>query len=435
MLLGLMGIVGGIHAASISGIAISQYSTRQDLSNAANRISWGWNAGQILRFDVRNGQVDAPVTLYEAHDAHCPRISPSGTRVVFNTNTYRGSWSNGRPPTPDADCRGSIYVMTIEGEGMRELVSDVNCLIWLDWPMEDYVYYQSDYEGSKLWRVNTKGTPQPELLASNFRGKDESAPDGARYWSVASDGIHVGGWFGGSLHHGTIGNGSVTFRKLWGGCGGSLSPDGNVLTRNGGSHDSIYYHSPDNDLLDANLQPFSGSKKDAPAALAVSDCSGNGEHWHRMHWPVNSSEWLLISMGNGYQIDEGCHPVLLKRDGSECFSITPLRDDEYYEGSDFWFGNPGDALNATRNGTPQMSEGAVKSGRLHFSQANSRLFVSLDRMSTGTVRLLRPNGEIVAETTLRGRKSAMMPINGFHGVYLVNVKTTKMNTTERLILR
>jgi hypothetical protein len=422
-------VFGIARAADISGIAISQYSPKDVMKRAANRISWGWNYGKVLRFDVRNGNVTGPTVLYDTYDAHCPRISPSGTRVAFNTSNYRG---DPRRPAPDGSCKGKILVINSDGSGQpRELVSGVNCLAWLDWPMEEYVYYQTDYEGSKLYRVNTTGTPKPELLASNFRGEGKSAPDGARYWSISADGKKIGGWFGGSLQYGIIGDGSITWDALWGGCGGSISPDGQVLTRNGGGHDQIFYHSPENRLLDANLVPFEGRKNQAPPALTISDCPGNGTNWHRMHWPVNSSEWVLISMGNGYQIDEGCHPVLLKRDGSECFSIAPLKTDEFYEGSDFWFGdpdNPGQIVEAASVRTAAPS-------RLTVEQVNGAVRVSSAQAQRLDISLYSMAGKRLVRDSHNGTQSVSVALPGIPGVYVLRVVSPAGELNRSIMVR
>jgi hypothetical protein len=413
-------------AANISGIAISQYSGSDMVRQAAKKISWGWNSGKIYRFDVRSGKVSEPIVLWDQFTAHCPRISPSGSRVVFNTSTYEGDV---RRPAPDPDCRGKILIINSDGSGEpRELVSDVNCLVWLDWPMEEYVYYQSDYEGSRLYRVNTMGTPKPELLSDNFRGTGKSDPDGARYWSVSADGSRVGGWFGGELQAGSIDldGGGVTFKSLYGGCGGSISPDGTILTRNGGGHSTIYYHQFDRGQYDKNLNPLSNNNKNAP--ISIGDCRGNGTNWHRMHWPVNSSEWMLISMGNGYQIDKGCHPVLLKRDGSDCFAITPLENGQFYEGSDFWFGNPDQPVSVSSAPGYQADVAGISLRRNHHT-------IVVNAQGQIDVRLFTTSGRQVFRTQGGPRSAASVPLPRKAGVYVARIHTAGGVQSSSILVR
>jgi hypothetical protein len=419
-------------AADITGIAIAKTLTGEEKSRACGSLSKGYQSGQIARYDVRNGDVSGPTIIYEAHDAHCPRISPSGTRVVFNTGEFEAGWQHDleanpklrcKQIMPDPNCKGEVCIIPVAGGEKRVLATDVNCLAWLDWPVEEYVYYQSDYEGSKLWRVNTTGTPKPQLLTSNFRGAGKSSPDGARYWSVSSDGKRVGGWFGGTLQAGVIDldKPSVTMKQIDGGCGGSLSPDGTTLTRNNGSHTGLYLHSWPGGL---------GKSAAASAAqlktLNVGMCSGGGSNWHRMHWPVNSSDWLLISMGNGYQIGEGCHPVLLKKDGRSCFQITPLKNGVYIEGSDFWFGDPDKALNQT---VPvRHAPRRARRSRITVRQSRQGIWVGLPGNAGYRVALCRPNGRTVFAAKLDSRRTAFIPLQTKSGMYVLSARSA----TERM---
>jgi hypothetical protein len=416
-----MTVVGWVlPSAAIDGIAISQYATRE-VNRKASRVSWGWNYGKIYRFDVRDSKVSPGTAIWDEFNAHCPRISPSGTRVVFNTSTY--ICKDPRKPAPDPQCKGDILVIPIGGGQPRTLVQGIDCLIWLDWPMEEYVYYQSDYEGTKLYRVNTTGTSNPELVASNFNGINPEG--GARYWSMSSDGKRVGGWFGGSVQAGTIqDNKTITWKNLWGGCGGSLSPDGKVLTRNGGGHNTMFYHGFEGGILTKDLTPFSGSANDAPPVWSTSMCSGAGSNWHRMHWPVNSSEWVLVTMGDGYQIENSAHPVLLKVDGSSCFKILPNVSESFYEASDFWFGNPDQAVQTVTTAAIPVSRPALLSVR----QVNSTLAISLRYGESAVVSVFSTDGRELDRSTVRSGCRAAVSVP--RGMYIVSAVTDRGRVTQ-----
>jgi hypothetical protein len=406
-------------AASISGIAISQ-NAPGNINGRACKTSLGWNYGRISRFDVRNGNVSDEKVIWEEYNAHCPRISPSGTRVAFNTSNFS---TNCRRPAPDNGCKSTLYLINSDGSGeARVLDPDVNCLTWLDWPVEEYVYYQKDYEGSELWRVNTSGTPKPELVGSNFRGKDKAPPDGARYWSMTSDAKKVGGFFGGGLNYGIINDDkSITWDQMWGGCGGSISPDGNYLTRNSGGHSGIFIHLPEGGIWSASGKVYAGREaKNAPAATTVSDCRNGGSNWHRMHWPVNSSEWMLVSMGNGYQIEKSSHPVLLKMDGSDCFQILPNKNGVFYEGSDFWFGDP-DKPGGSVYASMVRSETAARG--VAISRKNGSVIVRSARDRIRGISLYGVDGRHLADGVPSDAHVASIPLSHTGaGLYVVRVQ-------------
>jgi hypothetical protein len=423
-----------LHAANITGIGISKTLNDEEKSKACSSLSRGYQSGQIARYDIRNGTVSDPVIIYDAWDAHCPRISPSGTRVVFNTGEFMAGWQHDleanpklrcKQIMPDPNCLGEVCIIPVTGGEKKVLATDVNCLAWLDWPTEEYVYYQSDYQGSKLYRVNTTGTPKPELLTSNFNGEGNSGADGAQYWSVSADGTRVGGWFGGTLQAGAIdlSKHSVTLKKIEGGCGGSLSPDGKTLTRNNGSHTGIYFHPWPGSL---------GKPSRALTSLNVGMCSGGGTNWHRMHWPVNSSDWVLITMGNGYQVEQGCHPVLLKRDGSQCFQITSLQNGVYVEASDFWFGNPDEALDQAVS--VHRRTGTARNSRILIRRSRRGISLRLPDAGSWDVTLSQPNGRIVYRSTVRNRADLFVPLGVQRGVIVLSAQSERMNMSRSIMV-
>jgi hypothetical protein len=402
----------------INGIAIVQYAPH-DLTSKACKISLGWNSGKILRFDVTNGTVSEPRTIYDSYDAHCPRINPSGTHVAFNTSTYSG---NCRQPSPNAGCKSTLYVIPVDGGEPRKLVDGINCLSVLDWPMDEYIYYSKDYYSRELYRVNTSGTPKPEKIGGMPAG---------RYWSVSSDGKRIAGFFDGSLKAGTVGSGGISWRNVWGGCGGSISPNGVVMTRNGGSHNEIFFHAFEGGLLYNNFEHKPNREKNTPE-LKASMCPDAGAHWHRMHWPVNSSEWLIISQGNGYQIDEGSVPVLLKHDGSECLQIVDLvsdpdhKDGLHYEGSDFWFDYSVDARKPARIETLAPSlELQADAHSIRIATADSRAFHA---------RLFSPDGRLVSSLSSDKGDAGVLSHPARSGVYLLRVETPDQAISRRVVV-
>jgi hypothetical protein len=248
---------------------------------------------------------------------------------------------------------------------------------------------------------------------------------------MSSDGKRIAGFFDGSLQAGTIENGGISWRKVWGGCGGSLSPDGKVMTRNGGTHSAILFHAFEGGLLYKDFTPKPNSEK-GNAELRATVCPEAGAHWHRMHWPVNSSKWLVISQGNGYQIDEGSVPVLLKHDGSECVQMIDLvsdpdhKDGLHYEGSDFWFDYPVSTRKSAHAPSPAI-EVAIE------SSAHS-VIVSNTASGPCSARLFNPSGRLLstASSGMDNRITFRHP--GRSGVYLVQVTTGAGVLNRRVVL-
>jgi hypothetical protein len=310
----------------------------------------------------------------------------------------------------------------VNGENQRKLVQGINCLSWLDFSQDEYVYYSSDYYGMKLWRVNTTGTPKPELLASNLGGPDGSTSDGACYWTISADGTRIAGFIAGAVRAGTIGGGTIVWKTLRGGCGGSVSPDGTVATRNSGSHDGIFFHSFDTgDFLDKYFNPHDLPKEEAAKipALTVNDCPNCGTNWHRMHWAVNSNNWLIITQGMGYNTDKGSCATLLKTDGSKCIQIGPLiydedwKNAEHYQGSSFWFGNPDGSVFAKKN--LDVSE----SNTLQIRRSGHRFSINLTEQQTvdfNTLRIFSVNGALLYTVDIYRGKSLPLDLPGNHSV-------------------
>jgi hypothetical protein len=421
-------------AEQVNGIAIVKYAPHS-ITTLGCKISRGWDYGQILRYDIRNGETVDSAVIYEPFDAHCPRINPSGTHVAFNTSSYDPTKFGGcKRPQIDQNCKGDIYILPVDGGEKRKLVSGVNCFSWLDFPMDDYVYYQSDYEGTKLWRVNTSGDPKPELLASNFGGPGASTSEGANYWSISSDGTRVAGFMQGALYAGKIGGGRISWNKLFGGCGGSVSPDGQVCTRNSGGHSGIFFHRfSDGAFLDKN---FNEREKNEVPTLTVGMCQGSGDHWHRMHWPVNSSEWLIITQGAGYQTDQGSCATLLKADGSQCVQIGPLISDEkwknaeHYQGSDFWFDyDPQPVSTRTANRPVSRRPHEVRV----VATGKSLRILSAGRPAMA-VSLLSPDGRVVARAQAEAGHNATLPRPARSGIYVVHASVGGQRVTRTVVV-
>ena len=158
-------------------------------------------------------------------------------------------------------------------------------------------------------------------------------------------------------------------------------------------------------------------------------CPAGGSNRHRMHWPVNSSDRLLITMRNSYQLGDGCHPVLLTRDGSRCFQITPYERMVLYEAGDFWFGNPHDVVH-----THSSKKYRGSTSQLNIRQKDSDLIVRFFENEAYTLTLLRPNGQVMYRLNRSGSDEAAIPVSGLRGLYILKAESKNTSITQRATL-
>jgi hypothetical protein len=150
-------------AGAVDGIAVGVSS--------GNTNGFGHHTGQILKSVISNNAVTEQKIIYTGNDARCISISPKGDRVAFIRN-------------------GKVCVMSMDGGEVKELASMPNDA-WLDWPMEEWVYYTSGWKGNDLMKVNTSGTPEAQLAAtgleSAMRGRGGLRATGLPMWARGAD--------------------------------------------------------------------------------------------------------------------------------------------------------------------------------------------------------------------------------------------------------
>ncbi len=288
--------VSALNSLAVDGVAVGVHSTYTH--------AYGWHFGNIKRFIITNNVPDGGTVIYSASNgqrARCVSISPRGSRVAFIRED------------------GKVCIKSIEPGGTVAVLASIPKDSWIDWPTENYVYYVNQWQGNELWRVNTSGTPSPSRVATGLQSAMQFSVD-----SSCTRGTAVTCCY--SARSWTLSGSSITLATNNGGCGAGISPSGRYFTNNQGDHASV------------SIRNFDGSQLHF---FRSSNCSNAGSNWNRNRWSANSDDWVSFTQGTPYQLDDGHHQVLYKKDGSQCIQVQPYQGGVYYEGDDFWVGRLG----------------------------------------------------------------------------------------------
>ena len=313
-----------VNLFAVTGVAVSVRSTATHV--------FGWHFGRIERFIITNGVPDGGTVIYAGTDARCVSISPNGSRIAFIRSDNK------------------ICMKSIEPGGDVTVLADIPRDSWIDWPVNEYVYYVNMWQGNELWRVNTTGTPNPQRVATGLQSAMQfSIASGLNRGTAVTCCYQARSW--------TLSGSTITFASNNGGCGAGISPDGTMFSNNQGDHASVV------------IRNFDGSQRHSFRAATAA----GGGNWNRNRWSANSNEWVTFTQGTPYQLEQGHHQVLYRIDGSRHISVQPYRQGVYYEGDDFWEGTLGPvapslrldknslAFSASIGGAPPASQTVVVS--------------------------------------------------------------------------
>jgi hypothetical protein len=329
---------------------------------------------------------DYPGTqIYSGTDAWCVRINQSGSRVAFNRD-------------------GTICMIDVNGGPVTELVT-ARADSWVDFPEDEWVYYTS---GGRWHRVSTSGDKivEKDIL---------SCPNGSSY-SIAR-----GGKRGGCISYNACGNvgatayGNVSFCRQ--GCGAGISVSGRYLTHNQQGHNELKIY----DLNAGGKQAY---------RFDVEKFGAAAEYWNLNGFSANSDEWLCFKQGEHYLQKSGARQVVYKVDGSHGIEIQPFTADVFYEGGDFWLGDP------------STTSSRVKRGRASQNGQNASLTpdvnITSDRKGivchgTGICALTvyRLDGRAIVRRNAEGLGTQGHIFPG-HGIYIVHLSTKHGIRSQRM---
>lgn len=261
------------------------------------------NFGKIQRYDIRNNQPSFVKDIYTGTNARCANISPDGTRCAFLRSDNK------------------ICIINIDGSGAVRVLDNIKDAGdgWIDWPMDQWIYFSPDFANAGLKRINV----------ADGRVEDLGSFGGGSTWtiSVSQDGTRgciSANWNGWTSWTFTISNGRVGKVKHVGACGGSISPDGSLYTLNHGNHTDISVKRFGDHSL---YQKWSTSRN-----------SGAGSNWNRHRWSSNSKDWVTITQGTPYQMEMYFNQVLyyVPDRGATNIKVTNNNGSGYNEGDDLW---------------------------------------------------------------------------------------------------
>ncbi|MBD3239342.1 MAG: hypothetical protein GF331_02060 [Chitinivibrionales bacterium] len=259
--------------------------------------------GNIQRYEINNNRASLFGTIYDGGDARNANISPDGNRVAFLRQDNK------------------ICIINIDGSGSVQVLGSITdgATGWLDWPMQDWVYYSPKWGRHGLHRINVNTGQSQHLgdLKVDNTWTISVSQDGSRACISAQDG-------GYNSHLVTIVNNQITSVSQVGACGGSISPDGALYTLNFGGHDRI------------EARRFTDRSK--AAEWTTARCPSAGPNWNRHRWSSNSDDWVTLTQGEPYQMQDRTNQVLyyLPNNGQTCIQVTNNSNGTYNEGDDFW---------------------------------------------------------------------------------------------------
>jgi hypothetical protein len=286
---------------AIDGIAVSVRSlTLPDT---------GCFSGKIFRHAIFSGKVTESKTIYGRDDARCVCISPSGTRVAFIRKD------------------GKLCFKNISGNGpLSILIGDLDWREWIDWPVEEWIYYTRRNGSNDIRRINVL-TRKAEKCGRfpGPAGQISISHDMSRGCAVLSSG-ETKIWCFSFIN----GNTADWFTKT--GASGSISHDGKLccLYQNGYSAVKIF--------------DFDNARKPVCTFDRLIEA---GDFWSAIRFAANSFEWLTCTQGDSSNDDRHLNQVIYKKDGTDYVVVTKnsILNAGFDRGDDFWVGNPDYALN------------------------------------------------------------------------------------------
>lgn len=165
------------------------------------------NASQFSRGALRLRYLsDGETITLDNSSCFGPSFSPDGRKVAYSVNDSK------------------IYIINIDGTGKTEVTSCGGSEVMVTWAGNGYLYWsQCD---RKIYRVKTDGSSKGTVFTSskNIHNVGVSQNGSRAAWTAPS-------WV---LRVGNISTGDE--REYGGGCQGSISPDGSLVTHNQGGH-------------------------------------------------------------------------------------------------------------------------------------------------------------------------------------------------------
>ena len=471
-------------AFPVNGIAVS---TRMSNSSA------NYNGGDIVRYDINNGDVVKETVLLDCKggnqaNAHSkglsPTISKNGTMVAFYRFTPDSGWI--------------VSVINIDGTRLRSLAripnqSGYDGHGYMYWTAAGWIYYiqggwQSAQAGNRhLWRVKESdpSTNQEVVTFAQPLWQWGISADGSRMIVRPSSDYNDGTGFHSAYLYLPPGNGqfSSTMHSMdGGGCGLAISPSGTEVTKlEGGSHSGIAIASWDHAIAGANpdrqFHAVLINNRILPGGRVPTRCgyyefdttitiyAGIGMDCNR--WSSNSDKWMCLQMGwvcdpsgSGRYPVCGSNQVLFnwvdtvainatryKRVCTDNFGFGPNCDidlpDSMYRRSDagdFFVTAPSTDINADLRSLvavgPSDAPRDMAKGNRRFSveRAGKIIRITIAGRGTFSVRISDIKGGIVAAGTIAGQGDFPLPTRiGLHNVNYITVTGGGCSRTETII--
>jgi hypothetical protein len=136
-----------------------------------------------------------------------PSFSPDGKKIAYGDQS-----------------RGKICIVDIAGNGRTEITSCGSTEPTVTWAGNGYIYF--GYNDRNIYRVRPDGTGRGTVFTSNGN---------IHALGVSQDGNHAA-WTKPAWSVAVVDIGSGVERNFGGGCQGSVSPDGQLVTHNLGGH-------------------------------------------------------------------------------------------------------------------------------------------------------------------------------------------------------
>lgn len=259
--------------------------------------------GHIQRYEINNNSASLFGTIYNGGDARNANISPDGNRVAFLRKDNK------------------ICIVNMDGSGSVQVLGSITdgATGWLDWPMQDWIYYSPKWGRAGLHRINVN-TGQSENLG-DLRVSNTWTISISQNGTRACISANHGGY---TSHIVTIASNKVSSVTRVGACGGSISPDGSLFTLNVGDH------------MNCEVKRFNDQSR--AASWNTGRCPSAGPNWNRHRWSSNSKDWVTYTQGEPYQMENRTNQVLyyVPNNGQTRIQVTNNSNGTYNEGDDFW---------------------------------------------------------------------------------------------------
>ena len=248
-------------------------------------IHEGSEPGQLIRYDIRKGQVTGQKALVEEPEVVYACLDPFGQRIAYTR-------ANHELVVIPADggakkVIGNLAEMGPEAKGKLDGPG-------LQWPLSDgarWIWY-SDSRDNSLRRVPVDGG-DAELVMTFNRGV--GGPFGLSMDATPSHGSFIKRTdnYAVPIYDMAAGDGDLYACRQSFGCGNSTAPDGTLFNVNSGDHVKMDIKRLDN----SNVKTIRINQWDGDPTQGVTERSALEWAWQSFRWSVNSMNWTAVTQG------------------------------------------------------------------------------------------------------------------------------------------